>query len=183
VADRYQLRITNAAGDDPAHGKELLRLDLYPCGMEDIYKDATLMQLAKEGIFARRVEDKRVLTNIGASAEVHDVLIFLAGAGSAAFTGEIAKRLASMLTELGRKLAGYDPEIGDSEALSVATLRHREINEYSQLIGMARNEVGNRVFRFADSVTIEIDRYGNAVVVTTPEILSVADHVKTAGDN
>src|SRR5687767_391246 len=92
VSDRYRLRITNAAGDDPQHGDELLSLDLYPSGMEDIYRDATLMFLAKEGIYSRRVEDKRVHTNIGASAEVHDVLIFLAGAGSAAFTGEIAKR-------------------------------------------------------------------------------------------
>jgi ribonuclease HIII len=60
------------------------------------------------------------------------VLIFLAGAGAAAFTGELAKKLATQLQNLAKKMMGQD-EIGDGDALALATMHHPEPCSYAQL--------------------------------------------------
>jgi hypothetical protein len=167
MTDIYTLRVLKTHGYEEEGAEELFSIRLDGVGFSDIenvYKQAAVTLLTGEGIYPWRIRDERVYTGTGAAAEFRDVIVFLAGAGAAAFTGEFAKRLASLLQDLGKKLVGHD-EIGDGDALVLATLRHRELSDYAQLLEMTRNERGNRVFRFADGVRIELDQHGNAASV------------------
>jgi hypothetical protein len=168
MSDFYRLRIVATQGFDESHERdELLSIRLPGAGLaedlENTYRWTAIRMLADHNIYAWQVRDQRVLTNVGASAELHEVVIFLAGAGAAAFTAELAKRLVAALEGLSKKVLGNEPEISDGDALAMATLSHREAGEYTHLVEFKRNEAGNRVFRFADGVEIEVDKYGTVV--------------------
>jgi hypothetical protein len=139
--------------------------------------------LADHEIYAWRVRDERVLTSTGPSAEFHEVVVFLAGAGAAAFTAEFGKRLANFLQDLAKKMVGRYPEIGDGDALALATMRHREQAEFALLVEMTRNDIGHRVFRFADGVTIELDRHGNVVTTARLEPAPSGRNFAAPGDD
>lgn len=166
MSDFYTLRIVQTGGYDESQHEELLSLRMDGHGLsdiEDVYTQAVMTFLAANGIYAWRVEDKKTLVSIGASAEMHDVVVFLAGAGAAAFTGELGRRLAQAVQDVAKKMLGQDSEISDTAALARAIFHHRECREYARLIEMRRNAEGHRTFHFADGVEIEIDRYGNVL--------------------
>ncbi len=141
--------------------EELLSLDLSGPDYDDnLYKHTALKLLAEHNIYAWRVEDRKTLINTGASAEFQQVIIFLAGAGAMAFTGEVVKRLAALLESVARKAFSAESEMDDLAALSTATLYRRSVDEHAQLVEMKRTETGNRVFRFVDGAEIELDKHG-----------------------
>jgi len=103
MSDVYTLRIVGTPGFDEQNAEELFALRLDGAGsgeIETAYRNAAIRFLADHEIYAWRVRDERVLTSTGASAEFHDVVVFLAGAGAAAFTAEFGKRLANLLQDL-----------------------------------------------------------------------------------
>jgi hypothetical protein len=173
MSDRVQITVLKTPGFEEDSADEIWRiaLDGADGGVEELYRATTLELMAREGIYAWRVHDHRVLTSIGASAEVRDILIFLTGAAAGQFTGEVVKRLTAALEAIARRLWG-DNEISDQTAFNLAVLRHREACEYAKLLGMARNERGNRTFLFADGTSIELDARGAVVKVTDSKNVS-----------
>ena len=94
MSDEVTIKVLKTPGWEERHAEELMTVSLQGVGYSDAesaYKQAALTFLGEQEIYPWRVLDKTVYVNIGASAEFRDVLIFLSGAGAAAFTGEIAK--------------------------------------------------------------------------------------------
>lgn len=165
MVDECTLKIVRTVDTfDHEHYEELASINLFAeSGDDNLMKDTAIRLLAEHNIYAWRVEDKRVLINVGASAELQDIIIFLAGAGSATFISEIVKRVVAALEAVSKNILDGKHELSDGEALTQATLWRQQVKEQGALVEMRRTEAGNRAFRFSDGSEIEVDKYGQVV--------------------
>jgi len=165
VSDGYRLRIVRTAGFEEEPGEELLSINLpgsFSPAAEDLYRSIAQQFLVDSKIYPWKVHDERNLVSIGASAEMRDVVIFLAGGAALTVTAELVKKIVDALQHLAERAVGRD-DVGDVDALAIAILHHDTRASYGSLGEFARAANGNRLFRFADGSEVEVDKHGTIV--------------------